>query len=299
MQTPTLLGYCTDAYLPTRIGMKATSAQQLRLAAVLYDVPLSSLSETALSRVLAEYCQTHSPATTNSKRGSILTLWAAAAIAGLCNAPDRRLVPRAREYKRIPRAWTQIEIERLLAVAGSVRGEIDGIPKRLYWPSLVLAIWNTSERIGSLLSARTDDCNLGERYLILRAETDKSGSDRYHPLLQSTAAAIASHYRPGRQRVWPWPWHRRQIWVQFKRIVLAAGLQPDPSMGLFHKIRRTSISYTAANGGIEMAQAQAGHASATTTRRHYIDPRIAQQRTAIDVLPVLKLPHSDPQMRLF
>ncbi len=70
MQPPTLLGYCTEAYLPTRIGMKPGSAEQLKAAARIYDVPLPDLCELKLSRVLAAYSQGRSPSTTNSKRQS-------------------------------------------------------------------------------------------------------------------------------------------------------------------------------------------------------------------------------------
>ncbi len=299
MQSLTLLGYCTEAYLPTRIGMKASSAEQLSVAARLYDVPLSDLSETGLSCVLADYCQRYAPSTTNSKRRAILTLWDAAAAAGLCRPPNRKRVPFAREYSRTPLAWTVAEVERLVTHCRRLSGEFAGIPQSAWWASLVLVIWDTGARVSATISTAADDCNLAERYLMIRAEHQKSRIDRLFWLSDQAVGEIALHYDPCRKRVWPWPHHRRTLFRYFRMIVMDAGLQPDPSMGLFHKLRRSNLSYTAANGGIELAQQQAGHASATTTRRHYIDPRIARQRSAVDVLPKLNLPDDDPQLRLF
>ena len=302
MHDPTLLGYCMDVYIPTRVGMKAASAAQLRCAAKLYNVRLSELCEVSLSRALANYCRTHAPSTANSKRRAILTLWDAAAFDDLCRPPNRKRVQRAREFRHVPLAWTTSEIDMLVATSLTVPGELGGVPKRLWWPSLILAVWNTGARIGSLMTTRTMDCNLAECYILVRAETDKTGSDRFYPLLDQTIASIASHYSRDRQLLWPWPWHRRRIWVHFRKIVIAAGLTPNASMGLFHKLRCSTLSYTAAGdtaagGGLELARVQAGHASAQTTLQHYIDPRIARQRSAIDVLPRLNLP--DEQGRLF
>jgi len=68
--------------------------------------------------------------------------------------------------------------------------------------------------------------------------------------------------------------------------------------GLFHRLRRTTLSYCWSVDPA-MAQRQAGHASAETTKQHYVDPRIcAQGLCAADILPPIKLP-KDRQMRLF
>lgn len=299
----TLFAFCTDVYLPTRIGMAKTSAEQLVIAARLFDrwsrsVPLDHLDEPLVVRWLAEYSRVTSARTVNSKRTSLLTLWSAAAEAGLCRPPNRKRIPRAKEHRRIPWAWTTSEIERLVSACRSLQGSIDGIPSRAWWPSIVLTIWDTGMRIGALLSIVTEDLNLAERYAIVRAENDKSGTDRYYPLGDQATAAIAGHLCPHRNRVFPWPNCRRQLFYNFRKIVTAAGLKSGKSMGLFHQLRRSNLSYTAAHGGIELAQQQAGHASPATTVRHYIDPRIAHQKSAVDVLPKLNL-DGNKQLRLF
>ncbi|KKN09844.1 hypothetical protein LCGC14_1042470 [marine sediment metagenome] len=298
MTLPTLLSFCTDCYLPTRLGMAKTSAAQLQIAARLYEVSLSALDELELARRLATYSKDHSPSTVNSKRRAILTLWSAAAEAGLCRPPNRKRIPRAREMRRIPWAWTTTELERLISVCRSVRGTLGDIPAGIWWPSIVLTIWDTGMRIGALLSITTSDLNLAERYAIVRAEADKSCIDRYYPLSDQSTAAIAGHFCPHRDRAFPWPYGRRQLFYRFRKIVTAAGLKSRKTMGLFHQLRRSNLSYTAAGGGVALAQQQAGHASSATTVRHYLDPRIAQQRSAIDVLPTLNL-SGDKQLLLF
>lgn len=303
MDNLTLLTFCKDVYLPTRLGMAKTSAEQLLIAARLFDrwsrsVPLAHLDELLVVRWLSVYSRGVAPRTVNSKRTSILTLWDAAAEAGLCRAPNRKRIPRAKELRRIPWAWTTTEIERLVSVCRSVRGTLGTIPARSWWPSIVLSIWTTGMRIGSLMSIATSDLNLAERYAIVRAEHDKSGIDRYYALGDQAIAAIAGHLCPHRELVFPWPYGRRQLFYKFRRIVTAAGLKSRKTMGLFHQLRRSNLSYTAAGGGIALAQQQAGHASPATTVRSYLDPRIAQQKSAVDVLPELHL-SGDRQLRLF
>ncbi len=293
-----LIEFLRGTYLPTRIGMAANSAEQLAVAVRIYNVPVGDLDEIELARRLSVYCQSHSPATTNSKRRAILTLWNAAAANGLCRPADRNKIPRAREYRRTPLAWTKAEVERLVAHCRRLSGRHGDVPQAAFWASIVLFIWDTGARIGATLASQPTDCNLSERYLILRAEHSKTGVDRLHWLSDKTVAAIAGHLCPRRSLIWPWPHHRRTLYRHFRYIVEDAGLQAETTMGLFHKLRRTNLSYTAAGGGLGLAQQQAGHASPATTQKHYIDPRIAHQRSAIDVLPKLNL-SGDKQLSLF
>lgn len=232
---------------------------------------------------LTEYLRTHSPATVNSKRGALLRLWSHAHRQGLCRPPQE--IPKACEIRRIPTAWTVTEVERLLAECRKQPGTIAATPARFFWPSLVLAVYDTGARIGALRSAHTADFDAGERRLLIRGEHVKSRTDCVYWLSDQTTAAIAAIVPTCNGRLWDWPHHRRWLWNRFRRIVEAAGLQADKrGMSLFHKLRRTTLSYCAAVD-LDLARQQAGHASAATTLRHYVDPRIASRRSAVDVLP--------------
>jgi len=228
------------------------------------------------------------PATVNTRRYSLVALWQAAAEEGLIGPPPK--IPKLAEPERLPVAWTVSELERLIAYSGSLAGDVGRIPRRYWWPSLILGIWSTSARVSSLLAVRSEDCNLAERYLILRAEHTKVRRDALKHLTDQAVASIAAHYDADRPLVWPWPYNRRYLWHFFRRrIVEPAGLSASyRGMSLFHKIRRSGISYLAAVDP-ELARQQADHRDVRTTWRHYIDPRIACARNAADELPKLDI----------
>ena len=286
--------YLKAKYLPSRLDMRPGSARQLRTAAGQFcdwrPVPLGELCDEIVAEWLRYLVQIgRSPATVNSKRRAVLTVWRHAFRKGHVDQPPRD-VPKCHEPQRIPRAWTVAEVEALVAACRKEPGEIAGIAARYYWPSLVLAVYNTGARISALRSVRCADCNLAERCLIVRHASQKQRRDRLFWLTDQTVAAIASHYNEARELVWPWPLHPDRLWKRFGQIVERSGI-PDNRRhcDLFYKLRRTNLSYTAAAGGVEMAARQAGHASSRTTRTHYLDPRIAREQTAADVLPTLEI----------
>jgi integrase len=262
-------------------------------------VLVAELTESMLVDFLAEYSRRVSPATVNAKRRSLLALWTQAARDGLIPAPDRLRVPKARELRRIPEAWTVEEVSRLVATAMSMKGLVGRVDKSVWWPSLLRSLWETSSRVSAMLSVRPLDCHLDERYLLVRAEHTKQGIDQVYWITSDCADAVSRVYNPHVAHVWEWPFTSRHFYQSLRQIVEAAGLKADKrlAMQLSHKLRRSNLSYTAKNGGIQLAQMQAGHSSPQMTIRHYIDPRIARQQSAVDVLPKLILP--DEQRRLF
>ena len=244
----------------------------------------SDFSAELLTAFLADYCAGHAARTVNSKRQALLTLWRFAYRQGRCANPPGE-VAKAREPRRIPVAWTITEVERLLAECRRQTGLISGLLARYWWPSLVLVIYDTGCRIGAMRQARCIDFSAGEHVLLVRAEHMKGCADRLYWLSDQTTVALAGMHATTRELLWPWPYHRRTFWTKFRRIVEGAGLSADRrGMSLFHKLRRTNLSYCAAVD-LELARAQAGHASSAMTLRHYIDPRIAKTRSAVDVLP--------------
>jgi len=247
---------------------------------------LDDLTKATVVAFMRAYGKSARPSTVNSKRRVLLTLWRAAAEDGLCGAPGK--VARMREPESLPEAWTVDQVEQLVSTCRQQSGEVAGIAARHYWSSLVLAIYWTGARITAVRSVVPDDCRLDERYLIVRNEGRQRKRDRLYWLSDSAVAAIAAHYEPARAQVWPWPHCVRHFWRRFRRIVDEAEIPSAKGRkNLFHTLRRTTLSYTAAAGGMEAAQRQAGHVSPATTRTHYIDPRIAREQTASDLLPVV------------
>ena len=288
-----LLREVLNRYLEARM-LKPRSAEQLALAVRCLTqwlgrpATLEDLTPETLGRFLRDYLTSHAAATTNGKRGAILTLWRWASKRESAGASSRWAfadVPSAKEPRRIPLAWTVDEIERLVATARQWPGAVGDIPARVYWSSLFLATYDTGCRIGALLSARAVNLSLANRSLVIEPEATKTGVGVVYWLHDQTIAAIAGHYDPARELVWPWPYHRRHLWTVCRRIVDAAGLVADKrGMSLFHKIRRTCISYCALVNPA-LAQQQAGHSDPRLTQQRYIDPRIAKRQSAVDVLP--------------
>jgi integrase len=238
------------------------------------------LFEANLLGFLRSYRGGHAAATTNSRRRDLMALWRFAFRRGLTSEdPAKAEVPKVREPRRLPEAWTRDEVRLMVAHARTLPGAVDGVAAGPWWASLILAIWDTSERIGALLSTRTADVDLASQWLLVRADDQKSAIERLYWLSDEATAAIAGHFCPHRHLVWPWPFSMRHLWVSFrKRIIKPLGLRADPRrLSLFHKLRRSTLSAEAAES-LEAARRRAGHTRAETTVRHYIDPRIGGPR---------------------
>ena len=296
-----------EGYRGSQLRIADGTREQMAIAVRLFDrhvghpVLLLELTETLLVDFLADYSTRVSAATVNAKRRSILALWTEAARHQLVPAPDRLRVPKAREPRRIPEAWTVEEVSRLVRTARSMRGrDIGRISRGRWFSSLIRVLWESSSRVSAMLSIRPLDCHLDERYLIVRAEQTKTGMDQLYWLSTGCTDAIAEIYDPHAAAIWDWPYSKRQFFKTFRSIAEGAGLRSDPTlaMQLSHKLRRSALTQVAMSSGLDRAREQAGHSSAAMTRRHYIDPRLLRDRSAVDALPQLEL-DDDPQLRLF
>lgn len=151
----------------------------------------------------------------------------------------------------------------------------------------MLICYDTAARIGAILQTRPEDVDLANRTVFLRASTQKQNADQLFYLSAQAVDALAPIYDPGRELVWPWPYNRRTLWLRFRRqIVNPAGVRTPPGgRQLFHRLRRTSLSYMAKHD-IRLAVEAAGHSDEKITRGHYIDPEIAApDRRPVDFLP--------------
>lgn len=225
---------------------------------------VADLTEGGLLGFLRHYRGSRAAATTNSRRRDLMALWRFAYRKGLTRVdPTRAEVPRAREPKRLPEAWTRAEVRLMVAHSRTLPGFIAGIQYGSWMSSLILAIWDTSERISALLSTESSDVSLADQYLLVRAHRHKTGQERLFWLSDETCAAIAGHFCPHRKLLWPWPYSRRHLWVSFrKRIIEPLRLVADPSrLSLFHKLRRSTLSAEAAET-LEGARRRAGHSQA-------------------------------------
>lgn len=298
MQIPesSLMRFLETVYVPAKLDLSVGQVEQLKVVVRQLDYhahypDIGKLTDEMVGGFLRA-CLQHglSPNTVNSKRAKILALWRLAWKKHL--VPDLpRDVPRCRVPRKIPVAWTSGELSRLAAHASTLPGMVGELPANWFWRSMILITWESGLRVGAVRKLLVEDFHAHGPALLVRAETQKTTLGQCLPLSLPLATALAKHlYAPQRKLIFPWPHCERWFFSKFRKIVEAAGLYASLNgHDLFYKIRRSNLSYIARNGSLEMARQQAGHTSAATTLRHYIDPRIANTQRAIDVLPNIEI----------
>jgi integrase len=222
-----------------------------------------------------------SPASVEKCRVQLLAVWRYGARKRLVREfPD---VQAWKVPKRVKPAYTAEELDRLVGYARTLASNTKitgGKPGSWWWPTLILAAFQTGERKGGLLGLRWRDVDLSTRVVTFRAETRKGGRE---DIVRAITPALADELReqqgsPG-DLVWPWCGNPTSIYPTVRRFCQRAGV---PYLAL-HAIRRTSASLVARGGGD--ASAHLGHASTETTRDHYLVGEIVGAKSGLEFLP--------------
>lgn len=240
----------------------------------------TDLNDNTVSRFAAWRLKTVSPATVNKDLASILALWRFLHRKSIVkNWPDVQL---EKEPRRAPIAWTRDEFNRLFKTAKSFPGMVGQVPSRVWWPTLLLVLLDSAERISGVMSLRWTDVDLPSRWIVFRAETRKGrDADSTVRIAEDTAASLKALKQYGaRPEVFKWPNHRTYLWFKYGTLLECAGL-PNDRRRKFHAIRRTTASHVEAAGG--NATEILRHASRRNTLS-YLDPRITQPQQAIEVI---------------
>lgn len=231
---------------------------------------------------LARFCairrRTHPPTTVNREAAKLVAQWRSACKKGILQVwPEHKP---EREPERIPLAWTQEEINRLLASAEAERRPVGNVPGHLWWPALLFLLWDTGERIGPMRKLLTTDLD-SAGWLIVRAEYRKGRTrDRGYQLHPQTVAALNAIRPYSKRLLLPWPYCDSYIYVRLNEILERAGL-PSDRKSKFHRMRKSHASHAEAAG--LNATELLDHSSRTVTKA-YLDPRICRPRQATDVL---------------
>jgi len=285
-----LLDLLQQQYAPRRLGIAQNTIAQYAVALRSLqrfhgrEIAASELSEDLVLPWLSARLTQVAPRTVKRERGDLLTLWRFAAKQALCDAPVD--IPAIRVPRKLPVAWTLDEFERLVATCRLLTGELGGtgVPRAAWWTSLQVFLYWSGCRIGAALALRPCDFDLGRRLVRLPCDTAKTDVEQVISIHDQVVAALAGHWSPHRRLVWPYPFRRRQIWVQLKKILRQAGL-PSDRYHAFHCVRRTNYTLTVKFGSRDMAQRQLGHR--TDMSQHYEDSSQLSIRQAADVLPEL------------
>jgi len=300
-QTMDILDFLRTVYAPHRLGLSAATQQQYSIACRSlerfsgHSVAVGDLSDELILSWLSARLKQVSPRTVKRERGDLLTLWRFATKKKYCQPPLD--IPPVKVPRKLPVSWRLTDVEAILSTCRRLPGRMRGteIRRSAWWSSLIFFLYDSGARIQAALTLPSRALCIAERYAVLPAESSKTGCEQICNLSDQTIAAIAAHYSPARELIWPYEYGRRQIWVQFKAILKRAELPVD-RYHMFHCFRRTSGSLLQANGGD--ACSHLGHSSPAITRRHYLDPRIVGGGQ-VDRLPRPAVAVSDSQLRLF
>jgi integrase len=267
-------------YVASRLGLRESSAEQMHYSAQSLEkhvgrkVYADELSETMLLAFLKAQLKVLKPTTVKRQRGDLLTLWRFAHKRGWSGpVPD---VEPIKVPRRNPQAWSTDDLQKLLAVTFRLRGDMrgTGIRKADWYTSFALFLYDTGSRLTAALAIESRDVDLKARTVLLLADNSKVGLEQVCTLSEQTADWIGRHYDAGRDLVWPYPWHKRRLWLDLKEIAGAAGVPCDHGEG-FHRFRRTFATAAVNVAGWEVASRSLGHTSTNMTKR-YVDQRLVR-----------------------
>jgi len=274
-----LAAYFSRAYLPRLVARGVKAATIADYERVVRSAPTRPTRDSVVSWLASM----DAPASTRNNRRRYL-------LAVLRDARRRGLVgswiddiPKAFESSRLPRAWRLDEFERLLEACNRLAEQYSGLDAPLWWRSFLLTSWYTGLRVQSLLRARADALDLTAATLVVHSTKDRR--ELIYVLPEDAIAAIHAIWGQ-RQRIWPWPFadQRKTLLRRMRRLIATAELpQLDKP---FHAVRRSVASYITAQAGLASACDYLDHCRVEITRRHYVDPRIANTvRHAAHMMP--------------
>ncbi|HVW36612.1 MAG TPA: site-specific integrase, partial [Pirellulales bacterium] len=242
--------------------------------------------------MLARGCK---PVTVNSVLSALLALWRYAKrkeyVGGNPDFLDKLPV-----LKPQPEAWSLEEFGRLLTAAANLPGRFRGIPCAKLVPALCLLLFDTGLRAGAAVQLRSDELD-DAGWLRVDPATQKHKSGQTFPVTPQTLDVLAAIDYRSREMLFAGPRRDRgeraprkqvasvlrNLQCRLRRALRAAGLQSG-RRDLYHKIRRTSLTYVAAVAGEEAAIVQAGHSDAAVTRL-YLDPTKIGRPNVVALLP--------------
>lgn len=267
-------------YVPVRLlGRAEATVADMRSFVRTWDATMGPVAIEAIdlqtaANFLRAMRKSKSPATCNKYRSYLLTLLREAKRMRLVKAPWLRRLPKMPVAMELPVAWTREQAEALLRAAAQEPGEICGVPAGKWWVCLGLISLNTALRIRAALSIKTADVDMDRGFLIVRGGRQKNRVGQFFPLPARVLDAIWAIWEPARVWLLPWPGCQVTLKRHFARICKLVGVPAGGHSGYFHRGRCTAISHAWAVSP-ELARQMAGHASIETTRKHYVDPRVA------------------------
>lgn len=248
------------------------------------SIPLTELDPAHVRAMMRDLIAAgRSPRTVNNQRMIILFLWGMAEEFDWQIPPLRRKrIPKLREPRRVPTAWRAEEFAAMLGAARKVRTRRGWGAAE--WTALLLTVYDTSLRITCLLRSRLHQLDVNRRILRVPGDIQKGRCETVQSLHPDTChALLCVHRKLGDDRLFPYPWHPRDIWRRMEAHILRPAGLPCGPRDKFHRIRRTSYSHVAAKLGIKAASEHAAHKSDLSAA--YLDPSFIDRPNPLDALP--------------
>lgn len=203
--------------------------------------------------------------------------------------------------KREPVCWSLEEVGLILEAAAGLPGQVGEVPARYWWPALLLLAYNCGGRIDAIMATPSDATHLDLEagWILIPGDKQKQKSDQRFDLFPETVAALRLIEPQQYLTIFgAWIFDRRgrgwrALTRGLRRILKRAGL-PSTKRDLFHRFRRTTLTFVAAESDEATAQQIGGH-SAPSVTRGYIDKRYLKVTSLRDILPVPKV-HSGPRL---
>lgn len=234
---------------------------------------VSDLTDETLSEFMNSVVeQGRNARTANKSHNALCALWRYANRKHFIDTwPD---VPELPELKRVPIAWTQSEFQQLLDALNmsKVRNlpAVAGVPAWLWWGSLLITLYDTGARVGSMMQVKRGDYQPELRRLLVRAEYQKHRSDQVFILDQQTATLLNELLQHSESdRLFPWDLTYTSLFIRYGTLLKLAGL-PNERGSKFHRIRKTTATMAELHIGPGTATKLLGHSSAAITEK-YID----------------------------
>ena len=204
--------------------------------------------------------------------------------------PEFLALPPMRAPGRAPRAYTAVEVAKLIRAARALPGLVGSVKRGSWWATLLRSMWETGERIGAHRELRWGDVDLDGCWITFPAEARKGHvRDIRRRISPELAAWLRTFAGSERALVWAWPGCETAIWNTFNRLCKRLGITARG----FHGFRKASATYVAMAGGDPTAHLD--HSDPRLAKRHYLDESIMPGQSALDFLPPLDLDGPGPE----
>lgn len=150
-------------------------------------------------------------------------------------------------------------------------------PAADWWRALLVTAYMTGWRIGEILALTREDLDMKAGAAITRAKDNKGKRDeiaKLHPVVLEHLERVASFH----PKVFPWPYNKTTLYVQFAKIQEAAGIKLVCASNHthtrychlygFHDFRRAFATMNAEKLTPDALQALMRHKSYSTTQRY-------------------------------